>query len=218
MKGTDSTDDTSEKEEEKQYANGFDTDLHFVVSQLKEQNKRLVLEDFHYLTEECRIDIAFLLKAFFELGLFTIIIGIWAEQNLLVYYNGDLSGRIEEINISWTDTELEQVITKGEPILNIRFSPEIKKEIIASAVHNVGMLQRLVEKICILEGITETQNSLKELTSMKVLDDARDQLASEIGQKFLRIRDVFARGFRANTELRLYYQIFRLLTEISEDK
>jgi hypothetical protein len=218
IKQTQEDEATSEKVEEKKHVDGYSTDIQFISSKLKELNKRLVFEDFHYLTEERRIDIAFLLKAFFEYGIFVVIIGIWAEQNLLIYYNGDLSGRVEEINISWNDLELEEVIKKGEPVLNIHFSDEIKREIISSSVHNVGMLQRLVEKICLIEGIFESQDTLKEINSLKTLDEARNELVTEIGQKFNRIKEVFERGFRANTELKLYYQIFRLLTEISEEK
>jgi hypothetical protein len=50
--------------------------------------KRLVLEDFHYLSEAAQKDLAFLLKAMGEYGLFVIVVGVWPKDHLLTYYNG----------------------------------------------------------------------------------------------------------------------------------
>ena len=65
-------------------------------------SKYIVLEDFHYLTQECQRDFAIALKAFHEKStLCFLIVGVWLEENRLVVYNGDLTGRIVAINASY---------------------------------------------------------------------------------------------------------------------
>lgn len=198
------------------YADGYYEDIPFISQKIKESGKRLIFEDFHYFDEDVRKDVAYLLKPFFELGIFVLIIGIWAEQNLLYYYNGDLTGRIEEINIAWSPGELNEVLEKGERALNIKFSDEIKQEMIAASFENVGLLQRLAEKICKIENIYEQQDRMKIISNIESLRSAEREIVNEISQRYLKIKDVFERGFRSNTELKVYYQIFHLLTEIDE--
>ena len=211
--GSDSKTIESKEEISETSPSGYVQDLKFLAKNLHEQKKRLILEDFHYLSEEVRKQVAFSLKALYELGVYVIIIGIWSEQNLLTYYNGDLTGRVEEINIVWYPPELEEVLVKGEASLNIKFSSEIKKEMINSSFENVGLLQRLAEKICQLSGIYESQDELKEIINMKFILEARENLIRDIGQRYLRIGDVFDGGFRTKTQLKVYYYIFKALTE-----
>lgn len=65
-------------------------DLLWVSLTLVESGKRLVLEDFHYLTESMQREFAFLLKAMGEYGLYVVIVGVWPRDHLLTYFNGDL--------------------------------------------------------------------------------------------------------------------------------
>lgn len=196
---------------------GYDTDIKYLAEQLIKQNKRLILEDFHYFPEEIRKDIAFHLKALYELNIFVLIIGIWAELDLLAFYNGDLIGRIEEINIGWTKSELFEVLRKGSEALNISFSKDIANEIIDSSFENVGLLQRIAENICMIENIYEKQQKTKEISNMESLNKARKKCVADISQRYNKIREVFERGFRSDTELKIYYQIFRLLTDTDDE-
>lgn len=145
----------------------------FLANQLIIADKRLIIEDFHYLSEETRQEIAFHLKALFESNVFVLLIGIWAEQNLLAYYNGDLIGRIEEINIGWIYEDLYEVLKKGEEALNISFSEKIAKEIIDSSYENVGLLQRIAESICYIEEIYDRQSEISVIDNMELLELAR---------------------------------------------
>ncbi|MGI9071505.1 MAG: hypothetical protein ACR2JB_09370 [Bryobacteraceae bacterium] len=85
------------------------------------------------MPEEEKRSFAFDLKAFWDLGTFFIIVGIWAEHNLLTFYNSDLSGRIDEIDVQWADTELDGVLSKGEEALRIIIAPNVRQQIIGDA-------------------------------------------------------------------------------------
>lgn len=205
-----------ENQYEKNFLAGKENDLDYLATELKQKNKRLIIEDFHYLTEEERRNVAFDLKALYELGVYVIVVGIWSEQNLLTYYNGDLTGRIEEININWNTVELSNVIEKGEEILNVKFNEDLKHEIIESSFQNVGILQRLAEKICLANNVLTPLLTSFNFEKNGNFDDAVKQVISDIGQRYTRICEVFVKGFRTDTKLRIYYKIFRLLTKAAE--
>ncbi|VVB78579.1 Uncharacterised protein [uncultured archaeon] len=198
---------------------GYDEDLRFLAKNLIEKNKRLVIEDFHYLNEDIRRQVAFSLKALYELGVYVIIIGIWSEQNLLTYYNGDLTGRIEEINLVWFNPELEELLQRGENILNIKFSENIKKDMLDSSFENVGIFQRLSEQICQENGIYECQDKIFSICDLNILEKARAKIIKDVGQRYLKIFEVFSRGFKSETQLKIYYYIFKALaTKLSDEK
>src|SRR4051812_36894977 len=70
-------------------------DLRFVSEIINASGRRLVIEDFHYLAPSERRAFAHDLKALWDYKTFAVIIGIWAENNLLLHLNSDLTGRIE---------------------------------------------------------------------------------------------------------------------------
>ncbi len=207
-----------EQSTSKKPVGGHEEDIRYLAQQLHAQNKRLILEDFHYLSEETRKEVAFHLKALYELNVFVIIIGIWAEQNLLTYYNGDLTGRIEEVNISWLDSELLEVLNKGELALNILFSDAMKQEMIAASFENVGLLQRIAERTCFVSNVLKTQPTTTPIDSIDALKKAINDIVQDIQQRYNRIFEVFDRGFRAKTELKVYYNIFKVISHLSDQE
>jgi hypothetical protein len=122
------------------------TDLRFIAELIKAGERRLVAEDFHYLSPDQRKQFAFDLKALWDYGLFVIIVGVWTETNMLLELNPDLSGRVEEVSVSWNDAELKKIITQGGNVLNIQFSDEFLSSAAHDAFGNAGILQILILK------------------------------------------------------------------------
>src|SRR5437763_843491 len=54
-------------------------DLRFIADIIKASGRRLVVEDFHYMSTEDRRNLAFDLKALWDYGVFVVIIGVWSE-------------------------------------------------------------------------------------------------------------------------------------------
>jgi hypothetical protein len=192
--------------------------LSMLTTFLREEKKRLVLEDFHYLLDEVRKGIAFGLKALYEEKAYVVIIGIWSEQNLLTYYNGDLTGRIEEINLTWNPEELSKVLSQGEGALNIEFAPGLRAQLIESSFENVGLLQRLAEKVCMEAEIFSFQSDKKQLADIEFLKKARIQLVNDIRQRYTRIAEVFKESMRSDAVLLLYARIYNELVEADDAK
>jgi hypothetical protein len=119
-------------------------DLRYVAEIIKHSGRRLVIEDFHYMRVAERKSFAFDLKALWDYGLFVVIIGVWSQSNMLLYLNPDLSGRISEIKIYWSPTDLSKVITLGGTLLNLKFSNELINRAIGLCFENAGILQALM--------------------------------------------------------------------------
>lgn len=194
------------------------TSLGFIADEIKKSNKRIVIEDFHYLSEQEKCNLSFDLKAFWDIGIFFIIIGIWPDQNLLSYYNGDLSGRIEEIDIQWSDQELASVLEKGQKELKIDIDSNIKNEILSDASNNIGLLQRLAEKYCYESGIYDSYADFMLISDFDALDRCRRNICDEESVRYRLFDDVVSRGLRdsGDSELKVYQKITRACVEASD--
>lgn len=119
------------------------TDLRFVADLIKSSGRRLVIEDFHYMTVADRRGFAFDLKALWDYGLFVVIVGIWSESNLLLHLNTDLTGRVHEIAVDWTKEDLKKILVKGSRELNLEFAEPLQEHLASLAYANAGILQQL---------------------------------------------------------------------------
>jgi hypothetical protein len=189
--------------------------LGYIAQEINDSGKKVIIEDFHYLPEQEKINLSFDLKAFWDSQVFFIIIGIWANQNLLTYYNGDLSGRIEEVDIRWTVEELEQVLQQGSKALNISFDSDIKNEILEDANQNVGLLQRIAEKYCYEAGIYEETRRTQVVEDRDALTRCRNAICGEESVRYRLFDDVVSRGFQdfGKSELKVYQRVVQVCVE-----
>lgn len=146
-------------------------DLKFISDILKKSGRRLVIEDFHYMSINERKKFAFELKALWDYGLFVVVIGVWSQSNMVLFLNPDLSGRVHEIAISWNSDDLERVLDKGGDALNLTFTRELKNRIVELSYGNVGILQKLT-----LE--TLDQSGIRQKPSSKIIFENLDALES----------------------------------------
>lgn len=91
-----------------QYVGHDINDLHFIADIINCSQRRVVIEDFHYLSMDVRKNLSFDLKAFWDYQCFFVIIGVWTKSNLLIHLNQDLSSRIVEIPVSWSNQDLRK--------------------------------------------------------------------------------------------------------------
>lgn len=194
--------------------------INFIAEAIKQSRKTLVIEDFHYLPEDERKSLAFDLKALWDFSIQIVIVGVWQEENLLSYYNGDLSGRIEEIDLKWTDAELEEVLKKGASKLNILFSDSIKKKIIQDSNGNVGLLQRITKRLCAHSGITQTApyGNPHIIRNVNALASCRLKECQLSRRRYREFSDLVSRGFSNNTARAVYAGVLRVCLEATDDE
>jgi hypothetical protein len=193
-------------------------DLSWVSNILRVSGRWLIVEDFHYLSEANQRAFAFMLKALGEYGVAILIVGIWPQDHLLTYYNGDLQGRLEDIPLQWSDGELLAVLEKGGKALNVRFNDLLSRQMVADAYGNVGLLQQLAEQLCIAHGVFGAQALEVELTLDGRLDTARSIVANSMRGRFKAFADNFVRGMRRMPQgLEVYRHILETASAVSDE-
>jgi hypothetical protein len=172
------------------------SDLRFVADLLKASGRRLVIEDFHYLSVAEREKFAFDLKALWDYGLFVVIIGVWSQSNMLIYLNPDLSGRIEEIPIYWSDEDLKRVLRKGGDALNLEFTDEFASACVKDCYGNVGILQALTLRALDQLAITERSSEPASVSSCDALNTAALQYADQLNPLYQQFAKRVSKGIR----------------------
>lgn len=172
------------------------SDLRFVAEIIKSSGKRLVIGDFHYLSNSERKSFAFDLKALWDYGVFVVIIGIWAERNLILHLNQNLMGRIEELSIYWSDSDLLEVIQKGSAALNIEVQDDLAKRAISDCFGTVGILQKLILDTLDEYRLFRTQSTLFHVDSMEKYESAAMRYADQLSGYFQNFADRVTKGIR----------------------
>ncbi len=171
-------------------------DLRFVAEIIKSSGRRLVIEDFHYLSVAERTRLAFDLKALWDYGLFVLIVGVWGESNYLLSLNADLTGRVEEEAVSWQKDDLERVLLKGGLALNVLFDAQMRAKLIELAYENAGVLQKLALGTLDEMQVREALADQTTLSNMTAIDGAALQYAEQINPLYQRFARRVADGIR----------------------
>lgn len=174
--------------------------LRFIAEIIKESGRKIVIEDFHYLSIEQRKIFAFDLKTLWDFSCFVIIVGVWTQSNLLIYLNPDLPFRVHEISIYWNDKDLLSVLEQGCKILNISFGNEIKEKIINDCYQNIGLLQTLVQMYLKEEKVFFTQENLKIVNSSDKLKKACTEFATQLDARYIRFATDVSKGIRTRQD------------------
>lgn len=181
------------------------SDVNDIIVALTEAHapKFLVLEDFHYLPEETQKDFAVALKAFHESSEFCfIVIGVWLDENRVTQYNGDLGGRVMSINVDkWDKASLNDVISKGEDLLEITFDNEFRQKLVDSALDSVWIVQEACKLACEAAGVFNTA-TVPTVVSGNASDLVKSVVDSD-SARFNGFLGKFAEGFQ-NTRLEMY--------------
>ena len=198
------------------------SDVNDIIGALNEANfhQYIVLEDFHYLKSEVQKDFAIELKAFHESSkLCFIIVGVWLDENKLVIYNGDLTGRIVPVNADlWNEEDLRKVIQKGEDLLNIRFKESFTSEAIEASSGNVYILQETCHRACNESGIRKTVAGERRLIGDGL--NARSLVAGIIQEQSGRYNTFitnYANGFQETTLAMHKWLLYPILTSSVEE-
>lgn len=187
-------------------------DVNDVIAALKEIsfNKYIVLEDFHYLPVTAQQNFSFSLKSFHENSeICFIVIGVWREKNRLIYYNGDLAGRVVSVDAdAWSPDELQEVISAGESLLNISFDRTFLEDMINNAFDTVYLVQEACLAACQADGVHQTCATYMTVgTNSDAKSYIKEVVASQAGRYTAFIQN-FSEGFQ-KTELDMYKWLLR---------
>jgi hypothetical protein len=157
--------------------------------------KWIILENFHYLNDEIQKQFAFDLRAFQELGVRFVVLGVWREKNRMAQFNGDLLDRVLEVPVEpWTDLNFRRVAEKGARDLNISFNDDILRAAIEASFSSIGVFQELLKGICSDHGVTETRKELTRLDDLRKLAHTIDNKAADYAARHQRALEAIAAG------------------------
>ncbi|MEC1722371.1 ATP-binding protein [Schinkia azotoformans] len=143
-----------------------------VIDYFKQNNKVLVLDDFHYAPEEIQYDIAYQLKDAIRLELKAIVISLPHRTDDAIRKNPDLSGRLNLISIEpWRIEELEEIATTGFNKLGIKVSDDIVTNLAQESLTSPQLMQSICFNISFYLNIDENEE-IDSITDKSVLKDA----------------------------------------------
>lgn len=135
--------------------------------------RTVIIENYHYLLKQ-KYSKHFLeqmrnsIEGSHQLNI--ILVGIFKDQDITTYVNGDLSGRITSITLEpWSDDLLGEIITKGLQLLGIEIEDRFRNMIIENSFGNVAILQDLMKNI--VELYMSDRNNLKTKVPIRMKDE-----------------------------------------------
>jgi hypothetical protein len=126
-----------------------------LIPLLKKLPISLVVEDYHYLTEETKKIVFQQWKSFVDEEVSVIVIGTTHHAIDIISANKDLLARVSHIEISrWSLEDLKSIVQKGFDHLKIQARPSVKQLIANESVGLPILTQQCCEQLFIDKGIT----------------------------------------------------------------
>ena len=157
--------------------------------------KWVILENFHYLNEDTQKQFAFDLRAFQELGVRFVVLGVWREKNRMAQFNGDLLDRVAEVPVEpWKKDDFTNVANKGAEELNLSFNEGILRATIDASFSSIGVFQELLKGLCIESGIEATSPVRVTIADAAYLDKSISSKAVDYAARHQRALEAIAAG------------------------
>jgi hypothetical protein len=157
--------------------------------------KYVILENFHYLNDDIQKQFAFDLRAFQELGLRFVVLGVWREKNRMAQFNGDLLDRTIEVPVEpWREADFRRVAEKGAAELNILFGDALITGATKASFSSIGVFQEILKGICAQASITGTASSQLSVNDTAHLERAIALKANDYSARHQRALEAIAAG------------------------
>jgi len=122
-----------------------------VIRYYVENKKVLLLDDFHYVSEDMQIFIAQQLKDAIRKDFKVIIASLPHRADDTIRRNPDLQGRLSLINLtSWKSDELEEIAMRGFNSLGIPIARETANYIANESLTSPQLMQQICLSICLI--------------------------------------------------------------------
>ena len=159
-------------------------------------NKKVILENFHYLDEEKQRELSFDLRTFQETGIIFVILGVWRKKDKLRAYCPDLTDRVNDVPVEpWIEDDFRRVIDKGSRELNISISESIVAKFLENSFGSIGVLQELVKACCKFADINQTHiGNVYHLVDSTFSDRALEEKCDEYRESHQQALELLASG------------------------
>lgn len=122
-----------------------------VIQYYKDNDKVLVIDDFHYANKEMQMQMAQQLKDAIRRELKVVVVSLPHRSDDAIRQNADLSGRLSLINIeAWKKEDLKAIALKGFKQLNINITDEVAEQLAIECLTSPQLMQYICLSICTL--------------------------------------------------------------------
>ena len=129
-----------------------------VIQYYIENEKVLVIDDFHYASPEMQMKMAQQLKDAIRRELKVVVVSLTHRADDAIRQNADLSGRLSLINIeTWKGEDLKKIALKGFEKLNIKIENFIAEKLAVECLTSPQLMQYICLSICTLLEDAEEQ-------------------------------------------------------------
>ncbi len=157
--------------------------------------KWVILENFHYLSDDIQRSFAFDLRAFQELGVRFVILGVWREKNRMAQFNGDLLDRVVEVPVEpWIEADFRRVVDRGCRELNIEIYSELVNGAIEASFSSIGVFQELLKAICIEAKVPGSQRLKRQISDPVFLSRAIEVKTHDYAARHQRALEAISAG------------------------
>lgn len=130
------------------YTSQYQTNKERVMHYFIDNNKVLLLDDFHYADEKMQHDAACQLKEAIRYDLKVIIVSLPHRVDETVKNNPDLQGRIMNITMKpWKGEELSQIPEKGFQMLEVKADKKLIDRLVMECIDSPQTMQSVCENI-----------------------------------------------------------------------
>jgi hypothetical protein len=187
--------------------------------------KKIILENFHYLDEEKQRELSFDLRTFQETGIIFVVLGVWRKKDKIRIFCPDLTDRIDDVPVEpWEEDDFREVIAKGSEELNISVSESIIAKVIANSFGSIGVLQELLRAFCNSAKIYQTHvGSCRHIADDTHADEALSEKCDEYRETHQQALELFASGNVTHSKgkekapLHLPYYLVRIIAKKGYD-
>lgn len=142
--------------------------VHKVLDAAGMAEKRIILENFHYLPTETQKQMAVDLRVWNDLDVTFVILGIWKDTNYLQTYNPELNDRAVEIPVEpWLREHFVSVVKEGQKHLDVQVSSAVVEAFAREANGSIGVFQELIKLYFASQGVARTADGRgRQLTDL----------------------------------------------------
>ena len=187
-----------------------------VVSKfLKPSGKTIVLEDFHYASDDLKRQLSQDLKVFSDDESGWVIVGVQHKTSELLSYNSDLQLRISEIPVEgFTNSQLREIFEKAKSELKISFSDQLVEKIIEESGGSASLIQAICLKLCQIFGFSKEQSEFTTIQDITKLTQACGEVAKEQKAYYLKLVQHISKGGRSDGSTEKYKWFLKLIKEV----
>lgn len=160
-------------------------DVNRILIDSGKHDKRIILDNFHYLTEEVQRQFAFDLRLWNDLNRSIIILGVWKQASFVQTFNTDLSGRITDIPVEpWEPHHFMDVLETGQRKLGCTLDERTARHLVTAANGSIGLFQDMVHGAFYRAGVMKSGEGPSTLNLSDQIPDILAATADKLGEAY----------------------------------